>query len=454
MSLKKIVFGMMIWVGLLGSADPVRPETAQKPDRFDLVGCIRQALRSNPGIEEARLEIDEANVKLEAARLARTPDIELFNRTGIVQDAVGDGVTGDQIDDEFGPFNRLEIMFTLPIYTFGRISRSIKAAGENLDRQRASGAKAAGDLILDVHRRYYGYVVTRQLSEATENIHKNFAEAYEAAEERLEKGDPLVTETDALKLKVGMSVVTSSLHKVRRELRVAKASLRQIMGIDDRVDFAVVDERLEPVEFDPAPLALYLKQAREENPSIRQVKAAVSAEESLYLAENSKYYPTLLAVGGLRHAVAPGREDQDNPFLDDDYNFFDAGLSLGIKWDLDFWKTKNSLSAGKLRYLKMKSRLNGALDSISLSVEEKYHRYTEKKDNLEASFEAKKAGRALLFLNLTNFKLGIGAGKDVFDALSLHARVDGEYFQAVFEYNMAVVELLNAVGKLTPDAYL
>ncbi|RJQ49089.1 MAG: TolC family protein [Desulfobacteraceae bacterium] len=454
MSLKKIVFGMMIWIGLLGNADPVRPETAQEPDRFDLVGCIRQALRSNPSLEEARLGIDEANVKLEAARLVRTPDIELFNRTGIVQDAVGDGVTGDQIDDEFGPFNRLEVMFTLPIYTFGRIGRSIKAAGENLDRQRASEAKTAGDLILDVHRRYYGYVVTRQLSEATESIHKNFAEAYEAAEERLEKGDPLVTETDALKLKVGMSVVTSSLHKVRRELRVAKASLRQIMGMDDRVDFAVADERLEPVEFDPAPLALYLKQAREENPSIRQVRAAVSAEESLYLAENSKYYPTLLAVGGLRHAIAPGREDQDNPFLNDDYNFFDAGLSLGIKWDLDFWKTKNSLSAEKLRYLKMKSRLNGALDSISLSVEEKYHRYTEKKDNLEASFEAKKAGRALLFLNLTNFRLGIGSGKDVFDALSLHARVDGEYFQAVFEYNMAVVELLNAVGKLTPDAYL
>jgi len=55
-------------------------------------------------------------------------------------------------------------------------------------------------------------------------------------------------------------------------------------------------------------------------------------------------------------------------------------------------------------------------------------------------------------LNMTNFKLGIGSGKDVFDALSIHARVDSEYYEAIFDYNLAVVELLNVIGRLTPDA--
>ena len=48
----------------------------------------------------------------------------------------------------------------------------------------------------------------------------------------------------------------------------------------------------------------------------------------------------------------------------------------------------------------------------------------------------------------------MGSGKDVFDALSLHARVDGDYYRAIFEYNMAVVELLNAIGRLRPELFL
>jgi outer membrane protein TolC len=207
---------------------------------------------------------------------------------------------------------------------------------------------------------------------------------------------------------------------------------------------------LDEVPFDSHPIAYYIDQAMESNPNLVQLKAAVAAEEARYQAEKSKYYPTFLALGGLRHGVAPGRDDQNNPYLNDEYNFFDAGVSLGIKWDLDFWQTNNRVDERKVGYLKMQSRLETVKNSVTLLVKDRYHRYKERKNNLEASFDAKKAGRALLFLNLTNFKLGIGSGKDVFDALSLHARVDGDYYKAIFDYNMAVIELLNVIGRLEP----
>ena len=189
------------------------------------------------------------------------------------------------------------------------------------------------------------------------------------------------------------------------------------------------------------------------NPNIRQLQAVVKAEEARYSAEQAKYYPTLLALGGLRHAVAPGREKQNNPFLTDNFNFFDAGVALGLKWDLSFIQTNTEIKRQKVRYLRAKSQLNRVLNGVRLQVKDKYHRYKEKENNLEASFEAKKAGRALLFLNLTNFRLGMGSGKDVFDSLSLHARTDGDYYQAIFEFNMAVIELNDATGKLSPDNY-
>ena len=451
--LRKAMIGwVLLWLVAVWGPGAAGAETEARAQAFDLAGCIHQALRANPRIAEARWDVEQADLQLKSAKFARTPKIELFNRAGIAQDAIGDGVTGETLDNELGPFNRLNVLFTLPLYTFGRITHSIHAAGENVGRQKASQFKTTSDLIRDVHRRYYGYVLARQLLKTAKNIRENFTQAYEVAEERLDKGDALVTETDALKLKVGLAVVSGNVYRVRREVRVSKAGLREIMGLDEGLEFDIIDKKLETVSFDLQPLDDYIKQAMETNPDIIQLKAAVSAEESRYQAERSRYYPTLLALGGVRHGVAPGRDDQNNPFLNDDYNFFDAGVSLGIKWDLDFWKTNTDVDERKVRYLRMQSRLEKAMDSVRLLVKDKYHRYTERKNNLEASFDAKKAGRALLFLNLTNFKLGMGSGKDVFDSLSLHARVDGDYYKAIFEYNLAVVELLNAVGALKPDS--
>ena len=443
--------GILVWAAVWLPL-PVWAENPSKVQTFDLAGCIRQALRANPKIAEAGWDVKEADLQLKSAKFARTPTIELFNRSGIAKDAIGDGLTGEELDNEYGPFNRLNVMFTLPIYTFGRISHGIHAAGENLGSQKAAQAKTVGDLLLDVHRRYYGHILARQMLATTDSIRENFAEAYEVAEERLHTGDALVTETDALKLKVGLAVVTGNLYTVQREVRVSKAGLREIMGLADGLAFEIHEERLDPVAFDAKPISDYINQAMETNPDIAQIRAAVSAEEARYRAERSRYYPTFLALGGLRHGVAPGRDDQDNPFLNDEYNFFNAGVYLGIKWNLDFWQTHTDVDERRVGYLRMQSRLEKAKNAITLLVEDKYHRYMERKNNLEASFEAKKAGRALLFLNLTSFKLGIGSGKDVFDALSLNARVDGDYYKAIFDYNVAVVELLNAVGRLEPDS--
>ena len=442
-----LILGTLLWIHPLGA------ESAPRARRFDLYGCIRQAITTNPQMQVAKFDVDRAELQLKSAKLSRIGKIELFNRTGIVEDAVGDAITGEKLSGSYDVFNRLNILFSLPLYTFGRVSRGIDAAGENVNRQLASQFKTGSDLILGVHKRYYGYVLAHQLLNTTEQIQKNFSEAYEVAEERLDMGDALVTETDALKLRVGLAVVTKNLYTVQREVRVAKEALREIMGLDDSVDFQVADNKLKEVDFNLRQLDQYLQQAKKNNPDIKQLKAAVSAEEARYLAEKGKYYPTLLAVGGLRHAVAPGREDQDNPFLKDDYNYFDAGASLGVKWDLNFFQTDTGVKEHKVRYLRMKSLLERALDAVALQVKEKYHQYTEKKNSLDASFEAKKAGRALLFLNLTNFKLGMGSGKDVFDSLSLHARVDGEYYEAIFKYNMAVVELQDVIGMLKPEKF-
>ncbi|NWG75236.1 MAG: TolC family protein, partial [Rubrivivax sp.] len=179
---------------------------------------------------------------------------------------------------------------------------------------------------------------------------------------------------------------------------------------------------------------------------LKRLKAAVSAEEARFLAERAKYFPSFLVVGGLRYGTAPGREDQDSPFAKDDFNYDSFGGALGVKWDLNFLATNAAVEKQRVGYLKVRSQMRQGVEGIDLLVKEKYQRVKEYQANLETSFESRKAGRALLVVTLTNFKFGIGSGKDVFDALSVYARTAGDYHETVFDYNMAVLELKAAVG--------
>ena len=146
--------------------------------------------------------------------------------------------------------------------------------------------------------------------------------------------------------------------------------------------------------------------------------------------------------------MASGRPDLDNPFLNDDFNFTEAGGALALKWDLNFFQTNAELQQKKASYLKTKSILEDGKASIALQVREKYYRVKQMQDNLEWSIESRKSGRGILVLSLTNFRFGIGTGKDVFDGLSVYARTAGDYYSAVFDYNIAVLELQSVVGDI------
>lgn len=436
------------WIGIILCAVPVCAEENTQQGPYNLDECVERALQMNPEIEQARLDVTEAEWKLQSAKLARTPSMELFNLMGVTKDAEGDAITGDTIDNHYGFFNRLNVEIAIPIYTFGRLSRGIDAAGENVNVQKASQIKTRDELIVRVHQLYYGLMLSRQVLDSMEDLFESFTEARDIAEERLEKSDPSVTEADVLKLKIGLAGVTEGVRKLERETELTQAALRQTLRLNEEDEFEIADERLKPVDFELRPLEQYLRQAENNNPDIQKIKAGLAAEEARYLSEKSKFYPSLLLVGGVRHATAPDREDQDNPFLNDDYNYFSAGGAFAVKWNMNLFQTNAEVQQKKVGYLRMKSRLQQGLDGITLKVKEKYYKVKEKQANLDTSFESRKSGRALMILTLTNFKFGIGTGKDVFDALGVYARTAGSYYEAVYDYNMAVAELKSVVGSI------
>ena len=66
---------------------------------------------------------------------------------------------------------------------------------------------------------------------------------------------------------------------------------------------------------------------------------------------------------------------------------------------------------------------------------------------VELPSAARRAARALLVTTLSNFNLGVGEAKDVFDGLGLYMRIVSDYYKTIRDYNIAAARLTQATGQ-------
>jgi outer membrane protein TolC len=415
--------------------------------RLTLEQCLERALTASPDITEAQTEIRIAESQLAQAKAGRLPQAHFTSINGIVNGATGNAVNGRTDNSDLGPFTRGELEVVQPLYTFGRISSEIIAASRGVDAKRAATQNAREVTIATVKELYYNLLLSRQAKELLDEVRDNFTKALATAEQRLETGEGTITQQDILKLRIGLASVTREVYTLERAIAVARlALLRQIgLPLTDAAD--IVDTRLEPVTVQLQPLGRYLEQAGIHRADIAQLEAGLAARQARVDAARGAYYPSFFIAGGLRYAVAPNRESQESPFAKDEFNYFNGGAALGLRWQLDVWMTQAKVAERHAELSKVEVQKQNALSGVALDVQRRYLEVQETQQKMEAAQDARRAVRALLATTLANFELGLGEGKEVFENLGLYTRIVSEYYTTVRDYNIAAARLTQATGQ-------
>jgi len=65
--------------------------------------------------------------------------------------------------------------------------------------------------------------------------------------------------------------------------------------------------------------------------------------------------------------------------------------------------------------------------------------------------DARRAGRAIVTLAVTNFDVGVGEARDIIEGLGTYSRVSSDYFEAVRDYDVALAALSRIVGEEVTD---
>lgn len=430
------------------------PEKAADAVRLSLAELLRRALRHDPlGVAAAR-DVDAAEAERRAMTGRRYPSLTSLVLAGPTPEARGDAVEsttpvddyGDLLDG-LGPFFRAELSVTQPLYTFGKISAAAGALGKVVEVRRAQAATGRWELVTQVKTAYYGLLLVHELLALTDEVRTYLDQAREHLDERLESEDAEVTPMDRARL----AVQEAELETERIELVKRRAVLRDALGrlaaIEDRGGWTVAEDELSPVRPGAVEPATLLDGALRSRPELAAASAGVAASSAKRDALRAKYWPDLFLGARLRYGVAPNRDRQTSPFANDDFNLFDAGVAVGLRYEWPTGVTGPEVAKAAAELAALEARRSALAEKVSHELVAAVGEWRAAADKIEAAREGFKAARAWTAFARNGFELGTVPAKDLVDALTAYVRARVALLTTTHEHNVAVARLSRAAGR-------
>ncbi|HJP29368.1 MAG TPA: TolC family protein [Candidatus Latescibacteria bacterium] len=423
-----------------------------EPGQFTLDQLLERAWEHNTDVAVARLDVEGARSRVKEARAAHLlPRLRLESFGGLVPDAEGDifNPPGDTSGVRpLGPFVRAELQFIQPLYTFGQLSNLYDAASAGVDVERADLEARRQDVALEVKELYYGVLLAQDLSDLAARLRGE-----------LEQWEPQVSPDNAdiplgapYKLRLALIELANREREISDGLALARAALAWKVGLDESAAYSLGDQWLAPVNADVPAVDALLETAIGHRPDWQKLGAGIAARSAQERAARSAFYPQVFLAGGLRYAAAPGRTDQHNPFVKDEYNLLNGAVVLGLRQSFEFGMLNADLDRARSLRLQLEARRQSALQGIRLEIESAHGEVHRTEQEREGALEARNLVREWVQIARDEFELDPSQVKELVSAFEALAGSEEAYYRAIFDFNMAVARLERIVGVTLRDA--
>lgn len=448
----KAILFLVVFAALFPATAPAAEKKVFTLDQF-----IEMALQTSPELRMADQEVLSAKSDVKQAKGGMLPQLDMVMVTGPVNEAnvpttdlshspnrghlvthEGDGVT---------IFGRLDFVIRQPLYTFGKISNRKDAATLGMEAQMAAREQKRNEIILNVKELYYAYLVAAQGKSAAREADDFIQDAGKRIKRLIELKAKNADQSDLYRLDAYSAEVKSFQAKADSGAHVAYAALKKAAGIDDNVDFKLDITEL-PKK--PVPLASedeYIQLALQQRPELTQVKKGADARGKLAEAAKADLYPSFFAAAVGSVAGAPNREHFDNSYFSDDFNHAYAGVVAGAEWHFDMGIGQGKLDKARAEHKKTLAAQDYATRNIPLEVVKYYQDALESQTAYKAYEQATVGSRRWIISAFTNFDVGVGTAKDMFDAIDRYGKNEGEYLRSLYTYHVSLARLNYAIGQ-------
>ncbi|MEG3637602.1 TolC family protein [Magnetococcus sp. PR-3] len=401
-----------------------------------LPSALNQLLASHPLIEAAQADVMAADYGIDSAKAAWTPQVDLTAYTGRERH---DRAYSTDFEDTT---NKLSVSVTQLVWDFGATNAQI--AVKSIDHQSSLAALeiTRQDLILEGARSYLGLLRAKNLLLYAHRSTLNVKEQVELERKRMKSGRG--SGADLLQAQAQLAGTLAREVRQQGELEQANNSYFELFSepVDELKMLA--EERFPEL---PENLDAALQLAADNSLQLKFSRHALNQRDKQVVeARASGFFPSFKLVTGYSASENPsgtvGSREEYLGTLEASYSF-----DLGLSAKSDLWKARSNRMA-------QEKRLDNVLKRVSREVKDAWSKYHTSSQNLV--YLTEQLNRNVAFLELARKERELGT-RSLLDLLSGETNLlnaESELYSARVEQQVAIFELLHAVGRLNLSAVM
>ncbi len=414
-------------------------EIIRKDELLTLQRCVEIALLKHPTIVAGQNTVNASQSKVYEAKSNYYPQIAAnagYTRVKPLSgtQVVSTGTSGTGFSTSSASFNEFSGSLTLSqnIYDFGKTSSQVDIQKYLLDSSKSDLETTVEQVLFNVKQAYYGVLQAKRNRNVAEETVKQFQLHLDQAKGFYEVGTH--PKYDVTKAEVDLSNAKLNLIKNENNVKVAKVTLNNAMGVPDAPDYTIEDNlafQKYEITFSQA-----IETAYKNRPDLLSIiSKRMSLERSVDLAKTG-YYPAL--TGNAQY----NRSDN---------NFFPSaeGWSAGVALTFPIFSgflTKHQVEEAKANLGVAQANEEALKQTILLDVQQAYLNLAVAEESISNTELTVKQSTENLEIANGRYAAGVGNPIEVADAEILLATAKTSYNQALYDYKVARASIEKAMG--------
>lgn len=417
-------------LGALIVAGPARAQDASafEPLEMTLEEAVAAALERSPDIGLAEAGLEQA----EASRLSAWGG---YLPSAIARYNFRHSDTG-RIDPTGQTIVRTNHSVTLSadydLFTGFRRNNELRAAGLELDAERASFVQSEYSAVLDVKTAYFQAVAAVALVRVEAARVERQRDQLGFVERRIALGR--ATRSDSLRSLVDLNNARLALLTAENDSRQSTYTLAEAVGVDRPVVPTETRFDLGPVQIDrEAALAL----VRESSPAVAASRASALAAEASAAAARSAWYPSL--------SVGADQSWQDDQFFPGDDSW---SVSASLSYPLfNGFQRESSIQRASAQADAAEASLRATLLSTLAAVDAAYGQVEAARDGVDLADETVDLAREDLRVTEERYRVGLATILDLQASQIALRQAEVDLIQRRFDYAIGVARLEALLGR-------
>lgn len=405
------------------------PLLADAADRMTLKEAIDRALQNSPQLKTAAHDSIIAKENVELSRSSYLPRVDLqAGYTNLLDPQAIKMPTGSfETQDSRFPFLSLGIYQT--VYDFGRRERRSEQA-VLLESAVKSGFNATKqDVALMTIQTYYSILQTRHLADTARDEVAQREQHLKIATSLFEEG--VTTRNDLLQADVKLSASRLKLLAQQNRLKNSWLVLNNLIGQSPEFRAELTEDTL----LLPGESSAQGAATRNE---ITAQKSVISANEAVVLESRSEFFPEFFVKGNVDYLKNDKVVEQTM-----------YGITVGLKVNLFDGMASTSRQRQAVKQLdKEKERLREMEAVYRIELQSARNDLEVAAERIEISQKAIGQSEENLRINNDRYKAQVGTATDVVDAQTLLSQSKSDYYQALFDLQVARARVKRASGEL------